>query len=90
MSDLAGDIQVVAIVLDKLSCDGERVVLRVSGIDGNLGGLDLGDDMEGCIISTDAEGDRELTAAKAALQEAMRVGPSSVYQVGPSSTAPFK
>ena len=46
----------MAIVLDKLSREGERIVLRVSGIDGDLGGLYLGYDMEGCIISTDAEG----------------------------------
>jgi len=46
----------VAIVLDKLSREGERIVLRVSGIDGDLGGLYLGYDMEGSIISTDAEG----------------------------------
>ena len=37
--------------------DGERVVLRMSWVEGDLRCLDLRDDVEGSVVGADAEGD---------------------------------
>ena len=55
--------EVGTVELDVLRGDGERVVLRMSWVEGDLRGLDLRNDVEGSVVGTDAEGDRELTTA---------------------------
>ena len=55
--------EVGTVELDVLRGDGERVVLRMSWVEGDLRCLDLRDDVEGSVVGTDAEGDRELTTA---------------------------
>ena len=49
--------EVGTVELDVLRGDGERVVLRMSWVEGNLCGLDLRDDVEWSVVGTDAEGD---------------------------------
>ncbi len=49
--------EVGAVELDVLRGDGERVVLRMSWVKGNLRGLDLRDDVEWSVVGADAEGD---------------------------------
>ena len=49
--------EVGAVELDVLRGDGERVVLRMSWVEGDLRGLDLRDDVEWSVVGTDAEAD---------------------------------
>ena len=55
--------QTAAVELHMFRRDGERVVLGVGRVDGDLSRLDLGDDMKDCIVSANAEGDRKLATA---------------------------
>jgi len=52
--------EIMAIELDMFCGNGECIVLRVGGIDGNLCGLDLADHVKRSIILADAEGDGKL------------------------------
>ena len=54
--------EIVTVEFDVLGSHRERIVFRVSRVDGDLSSLDLGDDMEGCIVAANAEGDGKLTA----------------------------
>ena len=54
--------QVSAVELDLLGCDGESIVLCVSGIQCYLGALDVADHVEWSVVFADAERDRELAA----------------------------
>ena len=55
--------QIAAVELDMLSSDGEGIVLGVGWIDGDLGRLDLGDDMEWSIVRSNAKGDGKLATS---------------------------
>ena len=63
--------EVGTVELYVLCCNGERVVLRMGRVDGDLRGLDLRDDVEWSVVGADAEG----WTAKAESQEATRTGP---------------
>ena len=65
--------EVGTVELDVLRGDGERVVLRMSWVEGNLCGLDLRDDVEWSVVGADAEGDRELAAASEGMDSKGRV-----------------
>ena len=66
--------EVGTVELDVLfCCNGERVVLRMGRVDGDLRGLDLRDDVEGSVVGTDAEGDGELAAASEGMDSKGRV-----------------
>ena len=85
--------EVGSVELDVFGCDRECVVLGVGRIERDLCGLDLADDVEGSIVLAYAERDGQTVTgwtAKAASQEAMSLGPSVVYQVGPRSIEPFR
>ena len=55
--------QIAAVELDVFGRDGERIVLRVSRVKGDLGRLDLGDDMEGSVVRSNAKGDEKLATS---------------------------
>ena len=42
--------EIATVQFDVLGSYRERIVLRVSGVDGYLGRMDLGDDMKWCIV----------------------------------------
>ncbi len=81
--------EVGTIELDVFCCDGERVVLRMGRVDGDLRSLDLRDDVKWGGVGANAEGDGELTAASEGM-EATRTSPSFVSQVGPRSGVPLR
>ena len=55
--------QIAAVELDVFSSDGEGIVFRVSWVDRDLGCLNLGDDMEGSIVRSNAKGDGKLATS---------------------------
>ena len=65
--------EVGTIEFDVFSCDGERVVLRMGRVDGDLRGLDLRDDVEWGVVGTNAEGDGELATSSEGMDGKGRV-----------------
>ena len=89
--------QIATVELDMLGSYGEGVELGVGRINGDLGRLDLGDDMWKGALSDPMQKEMESwlppvvgCTAKAASQEATRIDPSVVNQVGPRSWHPLK
>ena len=65
--------EVGTVELDVFCRNGERVVLRMGRVDGDLRGLDLRDDVEWSVVVADAEGDGELAAASEGMNSKGRV-----------------
>ena len=65
--------EVGTVELDVFCCNGERVVLRMGRVDGDLRGLDLRDDVEWSVVGADAEGVRELAAASEGMDSKGRI-----------------
>ena len=55
--------QIAAVELDMLGSYGEGIVLGVGRINGDLGRLDLGDDMEGSVVGSNTVVDEKLATA---------------------------
>ena len=63
--------QIAAVELDMLGSYGEGIVLGVGRINGDLGRLDLGDDMEGSVVRSNAKGDGKLATSSGRRQQGL-------------------
>jgi len=90
--------QVGTIELDLLRRSGEGNVLSMHRVEGDVGGLDLADGMEWCIIRSDEVGDGKLAAPGYGMDSeggvAMRTGSDEDWSFsrvpGGASGAPFR
>jgi len=55
--------QIAAVDFDMFGSYGEGIVLRVGRVKGDLGRLDLGDDMKGSIVRSNMKGDGKLATS---------------------------